>query len=342
MYLVLDPNGSPSPCREKRCNHVDSASGENQVRFQGNRQASHAFKIHAIFPMKINVSAVKTFLYDQLDWFYQYHLRRVPRRHEPALELGSLWHILLEEFTKTGSREEAKNAGQLAVGEATKKIDSPLVISEFEHAAEGLFNLFDAYKERYEFDETLLIESPLETQLLGGPHTLVGRPDRVVRYQGKLWHVQNRTLSDRTVMPVYLAAAERDLHELAYAFLIQRHFKLHQDAYGGTLMNIVRKVSKKKLAEDPDAAFVQEFIPIAPEQVAEAIEDIIQVADDMESIISGRRRAVQNRESDKGRFGNRLSPYFEVRRGRATLYEDSLFEGATSRYDQDSAPAEVA
>jgi hypothetical protein len=287
--------------------------------------------------VKINVSAVKTFLYDQLDWYFQYHLRRVPRRFEPALELGSLWHGLLEEFAKTGSREAAKAWAHMSIEKASVGI-SPEYVDDAEH----MLNLFDAYKERYEFDETLLIEAPLETQLLGGPHTLVGRPDRVVRYQGKLWHVQNRTLSDRTVMPVYLAAAERDLHELAYAFLIQRHFKLHQDQYGGTLMNIVRKVSKKKLAEDPDAAFVQEFIPIAPEQVAEAIEDIIQVADDMEAIVAGRRRAVQNRETDKGRFGNRLGPYFEVRRGRTTLYEESLFEGATSRYDQDSAPAEVA
>lgn len=274
--------------------------------------------------MKVNVSAVKTFLYDQLDWYFAYHLKRVPIRREPALELGTAWHQLMEEFARSGDRAKAK-AG----------------VEPFEEA-EYLLDLFDHYNERFQFDETLLIEAPLETQLLGGPHTLVGRPDRVVRYQSKLWHVQNRTLSDRAVMPVYLAAAERDLHELAYAYLIQRHFKLHPDQYGGTLMNIARKVSRKKLVEDPDAAFVQEFIPIDSAQVAEAIEDIIQVADDMEAIISGRRRAVQNRDSDRGRFGNRLSPYFEVRRGRQTLYEESSFKTTESRYDTDPTVVEAS
>jgi len=264
--------------------------------------------------MKVNVSAVKTFLYDQSDWYFAYVLKRVPRVTSPALQMGTLWHGLLEEFAKTGV----------------------LLDMEYQEQAEHMLNLFDAYRERYEFDETLLIEAPLETVLLGGPHILVGRPDRVVRYQGKLWHVQNRTLSDRTVMSVYLAAAERDLHELAYAHLITRHFKLHLDQYGGTLMNICRKVSKKKLAEDPQSAFIQEFIPISASQVAEAIDDIVQVADDMVAIMEHRRRAVQNRDTDKGRFGNRLSSYFAVRIGSGNLSDEHLFQPSESRYDTEA------
>jgi hypothetical protein len=293
--------------------------------------------------MKVNVSAVKTFLYDQQDWWFAYILKRVPRRPEMALQLGSLWHLLLEELVKTGSREVAEEKARKAVetflGEPNEYM-TPEFVSDYEKSVEHLLDLFDGYKERHEFDETLLIEAPLEVQLLGGPHVLVGRPDRVVRYQGKLWHVQNRTLSDRTVMPVYLAAAERDLHELAYAYLIQRHFQIHADQYGGTLMNIVRKVSKKKLAEDPDAAYVQEFIPIDKHQVALAVEDIIRVADDMVAIIEGRRDAIQNRDTDKGRFGNRLSPYFEVKRGHASISDERLFMASESRYDTEVVEAE--
>jgi hypothetical protein len=282
--------------------------------------------------MKVNVSAVKTFLYDQMDWYYAYVLKRVPRTTSPALQMGTLWHGLLEEFAKTGSRDAAK---EWAFKEIAK--EGVLLDVEYQEQAEHMLNLFDAYRERYEFDETLLVEAPLEVVLLGGPHVLVGRPDRVVRYQGKLWHVQNRTLSDRTVMSVYLAAAERDLHELAYAHLITRHFKLHLDQYGGTLMNICRKVSKKKLAEDPQSAFIQEFIPIAPTQVAEAIEDIIQVADDMAAIVAGIRRPTQNRDTDKGRFGNRLSDYFPVKNGHSTLYDEHRYTAAESRYDTEAA-----
>lgn len=287
--------------------------------------------------MKVNVSAVKLFQWDQTDWYYTYILKRVPRTFAPALALGTLWHVILEDFAKTGSRESAKNAGAEAVSKAVSAHASDPFFNhdEFLSECEHMFNLFDAYKERYQFEKTLMVEAPLEAQLLGGPHILVGRPDRVVRYEGKFWHVQNRTLSDRTVMAVYLAAAERDLHELAYAYLIQKHFQLHADQYGGTLMNIARKVSKKKLAEDPDSAFVQEFIPISQGQVTEAVEDIIQVATDMEDVVNNRRRAVQHRDTDKGRFGNRLSSYFNVKRGSGTLYDDTAFQPASSRYDEE-------
>ena len=246
--------------------------------------------------------------------------------------------IFLEEYTRTGSKSAAKkHAGDKIADMGTETSHSQL--SDFIVEVEHIMSLFDAYKERFQFDETLLIEAPLEVQLPKSPHILIGRPDRVVRYQGKMWHVQNRTLSDRTVMPVYLAAAERDLHELAYAHLISGHFQLHSDGYGGTIMNICRKVSKKKLAEDPDAAFVQELIPINPAQVADAIEDIVQVATDMAAVVEGRRRIVQNRDTDKGRFGNRLSPFFGVRTGRVTLYDDELFKAAESRYDTETVDA---
>lgn len=294
--------------------------------------------------MKINVSQVKTFLNDQLDWYYVYHLRRVPRRPEPALTLGTVWHAMLEELAKGASRDDAKKAGMDSVEAAVQQMQlevhsTPQDVEDLLDDSEHLFNLFDHYEERYEFEQTLLVEDALEMPLPSSPHILLGRPDRVVRYQGKLWHVQNRTLSDRTVMHVYLAAAERDLHELSYAALIQNRFNIPWEEYGGTLMNICRKVSKKKLAEDPNAAFVQEFIPIERNQVDDALADIAQVADDMAAIIQGRRRAVQNRDCDKGRFGNRLSAYFPVRSGRSHIYDDHLYRTATSRYDDEPAVA---
>lgn len=292
--------------------------------------------------MKLNVSAVKTFLYDQQDWYYAYVLKRVPRRPEMALHLGTLWHLLLEEYARSGIKDEAKESGRKHIEALASQLGmepaaNPGFVDEFLDDSEHLFNLFDAYEERQKFDETLAIEGAIEMPILGGPHTLIGRPDRVVRHQGKLWHVQNRTLSDRTVMGVYLAAAERDLHELAYAAMISHHYGEPLSKYGGTYMNICRKVSKKKLAEDPQGAFIQEFIPIDPKQVAEAIEDIAQVADDMASIVTGSRRCVQARETDKGRFGNRLSAYFDVKRGRASIYDDHLFQTSVSRYDSEPA-----
>jgi hypothetical protein len=292
--------------------------------------------------MKLNVSAAKAFLSDQMDWYYAYVLKRIPNRRESALDLGTIWHVLLEQLHKTGSREKAKELARAEVEAICLAVppEQNDWTGEFHRDAEHLMDIFDAYEERVAFDKTLMIEEALEMTLPNSVHVLVGRPDRVVEHNGKFWHVQNRTLSDRTVMPVYLAAAERDLHELAYAAMIAKHFNTGLAQYGGTFMNIARKVSKKKLAEDPQAAFVQEFIPIDPRQVETALFDLVQIADDMQEIMDGVRSPVQNRDTDKGRFGNRLSNYFEVKMGRASIHDDTLFKHAESRYDRE--PATVA
>jgi hypothetical protein len=286
--------------------------------------------------MKLNVSAAKAFLTDQMDWYYAYHLRRVPRGPVMPLALGTVWHVLMENYFSTGSKEEAKIIAQLKITEVMAEERGDWA-HEFQLEAEHLFHLFDFYEDRYAPEETLAIESAIEAPL--GTHILVGRPDTVIRWRGKLWHRQNRTLSDRTLIPLYLQTAERDLHEVAYAGLIAHRYGIPLSEYGGTLMNIVRKVSKKKLMENPDAAFVQEFIPITPQSVLEALGDLEQIATDMEAIIQGSRRAVSNREQDRGRFGNRLSPYFEVKMGRASIQDNWFFRTVPDRYEQE-APSE--
>lgn len=301
--------------------------------------------------MRVNVSAVKTFQTCETDWYYAYHLRRVPRQPQTALLLGTLWHTMMEYLARTHDRDASKRQAVLQVAETTRDLHldpsvSPLFIDSFHKDVEHLYDLFDAYEERFTADETLLVEEALEMPLLrdgiaDSGHSVFGRPDRVVRMQGRLWHVQNRTLSDRTPMAVYLAAAERDLHELAYAALICHRYSIALEEYGGTFMNICRKVSRKALAERPQDAFVQEFVPIAPQQVRRALDDIIVVCDRMTEIAEGRRVPLQNRDSDKGKFGNRLSPYFNVKLGRDRLEDDRLFMNARSRYEDD-VPVEAA
>jgi len=253
------------------------------------------------------------------------------------LALGTVWHILMEYYARTKSKDEAKRQAQMEINEIlveTNDIPQDWV-NEFQNEVEMLFNLFDLYEDRFSPDETLLIEEPIEMPL--GVHTLVGRPDRVIRYQGKLWHVQNRTLSDRTNIPIYLAGAERDLHELAYAAMICHKYGVETAQYGGTLMNIVRKVSKKKLAEAPDAAFVKEFIPIQVDQIQDGIGDLEQIACDMAAIIAGGRRPISNRDQDKGRFGNKLSAYFLVKMGRISIDDDTHFKTVKDRYEPEVA-----
>jgi hypothetical protein len=139
--------------------------------------------------------------------------------------------------------------------------------------------------------------------------------------------MQYKALSDRTSMPVYIATRARDLHELAYAWLIVGKFCIPRE-YGGTYLNVIRKISAKAIKERPDSAFVQELIPISWLQVNDAIEDIQQIADDMEDIMNGVRPLVDNREADTNRYGNVMSPYHEVLYNRASIDDNNLFMDA--------------
>jgi len=296
--------------------------------------------------VRVNVSAVKAFQRSESEWYYAYHLGRVPRRPEKALELGTIWHQLMEAWTLGMTKEEAKRDATIEVARKSRawQLDpaiAPIFIEDFHKEVEHLYNLFDLHEERITPEELLLVERPIEMPLLrtspsSSTHALLGRPDRVIRMQGRLWHVQNRTLSDRTPIAVYLSAAGRDLHELAYAALICHFYNEPLSAYGGTWMNIVRKISRKRLAESPAEAFVQEFIPIDAHQVTMALEDIALVCDRMEEIATMRRRPMHTRDADKVAYGKTLSPYFGVYTGAETIEDDRLFRNAESRYAEDA------
>ena len=282
--------------------------------------------------MKLNVSAIKLFLDDQLDWYYQYVLKRVPLRSTTALDLGTLWHLLMEELAKTGSRDKAKEAARTAFESVPRDHD-------FVKDYEDLLNLFDLYQEP-KFDEILAVEEAISTPVPTTDHVVIGRPDLVVRHNGKLWHKQNRTLSVQVAIPAYLAAASRDLHELVYAKAISEHFGETLESYGGTFMDIARKgLSKKRMIEEPQSAFVQEFIPIDPKEVESAMFDIAQIASDMQEIIEGSRQPYQNRSRDRAGW-RYASDYLSVKRGQADIMDNRLFKHAESRYEKEGVVVE--
>ena len=296
--------------------------------------------------MKLSVSEIRDFQEDEFNWFCRYVRRRVPRRFpDPSLSAGTFWHTLMADFVRHGDKAHALDLATEKMLQLRSDMlafqASSEVLRDFNTQCNALISAFATYHDFVADEETILIEEPLEADLGAGeptpgatPVTLVGTPDRVIRRasDATIWHVQYKTISDRTPIPVFVAMAERSLHELVYSYLIRTRFSLPASQYGGTILNVVRKLSMKALRERPESAFVQEFIPIREEEVDGALRDIRVLAERMEAIRLGRAHPVQNRQLDGGRFGNVLTPYWDVRRGLADLSDDSRFMDLPDRY----------
>lgn len=278
--------------------------------------------------MRVNVSAVKSFQRNPRRWWYEYSLKRIPKTRTVALDVGTAVHRVLADHFLGREMPTALNAGRAYVYDMRQTM---LTHAQFEAAEdlvkewEGLVPLLEAWTSKYEV-QTVKVEEELWKQLPGSEHVLYGTPDRVVRWNGAFWHVQNRTLSGSTPIAPYLRAASLNLHELAYAWLIREHGMI---PYGGTLFNIIRKLklmgAKGKPLHAPEECFVQEFIPLTEDHINAAIAEITRTARAMSDYIAHPPASICTEACVLGRYGNSLCPYFDVCMGEASLEDESLF-----------------
>lgn len=288
--------------------------------------------------MDINISQILDFQRNEMDWYYKYVRKRVPRKRSTALDVGTWFHSLMEFYFK--SRRDhpdgipnpkswaAMEAAKLRIEQSHRYADS-----EFDRITWSLLNDFsDHWDLAFEPTSIHSVEEPFRIQLPSSSHHLIGIPDTTVWIHKKLWHLQHKTTSS-TTMPVYIATAQRWLHELAYAFAISEIADLEPSEYGGTYLNVARKLSAKARLENPRSMFVQELIPLDDRQINHAITDIVRIADRMERIRNNKEQPIQNRLADTNSWGNALSPYFEVNLGLTSLDDDSLFQDLETRYD---------
>lgn len=287
--------------------------------------------------MRVNVSAIKCFQRSPMEWYYRYHLRRVPRRADSYYFLtGRWWHEVMEKFYGSKDTLAIIGFGENLRSEIHDKLldypDGPLVAEKFTDEAQRLLLLLRHMPGRFIPTDTMAVEQALEAPIPGTSHILIGRPDRIIRMHNKVWHLQFKTISDRTSIPVFIQTRERDLHELAYAYLITGKY-CTPDEYGGVFLHAIRKLSRKAIGEKPETAFVEELIPISWSAVTDAMCDIMDLVSDMEAMASGEMRIVQNRDADTNRFGNILSPYYDVYTGRLSISDDKHFMDSPDPYD---------
>ena len=175
--------------------------------------------------MRINISALNKYLECPRKWWYEYVLGRGRTSRSQALADGILWH-------------------QIVSGEVDLPGDAPPWMKP----------AYEAWEDWQETHSDVLIlcrEMTLEAPL--GPHTLFGRLDALVEWEGKLWHLQHKTMAKSRPLDVLIRTQKRSFHEHAYAHLVKHNKPVRASErvngvypaipYGGTILVVCKKIT---------------------------------------------------------------------------------------------------
>lgn len=234
--------------------------------------------------MRTNISAIQTYLECPRMWYHKYILKRGIETDSEALRLGTTWH-------------------QICASERDIELSDP----EWMHAA---LTGFDLWKEDHPEVKFLGVEVEMSCQL--GAHTLIGRLDSLIEWNGKLWHGQHKTTAATTNIPIFSKLISRSFHEHGYRKMVEDKYG---KPYGGTILFIAKKLTDKALSEGK-SPFSVEYLPIHGD-----------LMDDLLVIISNMYRAnlqgeyPQNPDSCGGRFKNHLCDYIDVCEGKMKIEE---------------------
>jgi hypothetical protein len=154
------------------------------------------------------------------------------------------------------------------------------------------------------WDRVEMVETEISKKLAPGLEVF-GRPDAVVMWKGAWWHVQHKTVAAGVPVGVFAAGVRVSLHESIYAGLLRTKYPQVR----GTMLNVVRKISRKRVVEDPNSALHIEFISI-PERMTEMAErDLLSVVARMDS---GNPPTRADRKRCVGVYGNSLCEAYGV------------------------------
>jgi len=279
--------------------------------------------------VRVNVSAVQTYLECPRKWYYKYVRERGIDEDSEALRLGILWH-------------------KVAAGDMEVPLDAP----EWMHRAK---EDFDTWLADHSDVEVLAKETKLETQL--GGHTIFGTPDCVLRWNGMLWHGQHKTISPQTPLDVYKRMVGRSYHEHIYKkMILETYAPCPMDVgipaapapYGGTILMLAIKFTYGPRSKPHGSPFAVEYLGIRDN--AEILGSLSRVIDQMEAspgwpphLVNGLEQLPpQNPDACGGRNKNKLCVYVDTCDGRTPIERMPHFD-PLARYSGDVAsPADPA
>jgi len=231
---------------------------------------------------------------------YEYTLLRGVPSRPLALDVGALAHLALE--AKLRGRES-----YAAVDDYLSTLPPEAAVEVGE--AWGTISPSVALWTPPEDWEILGTEVELEIPC--GRHTIVGRLDAPIRWNDLLWHLQHKTLAAGVPVATFCEQQRTDWHEIAYHAMLRE--AMPTEIVGGTVLNIIRKLSSKRLTESPhDALIPPQYLPRTDALVSEALKDLSQLIDDIEAGSNGTRRIYKQRSACAGPYRNSLCPYKQV------------------------------
>lgn len=266
-----------------------------------------------------------------------FHHRIISRRSTntpmQALELGKLVHLALDRKSKGEPHwlELTVSDSEAAINDAEDtrgQVVATGVHTQLLHLLPHLENW-----QQPQTWETVASELELRTEL--GGHTLAGRLDVLVRWDGALWHLQYKTLGSSQPPHVFAEAQRTDWHESIYQRLVELHYP--EEKIGGTILLIIRKLSKKALSEN-QSPFELHYLTRAAALVDKAWADVERRLDQItkelhwadtqpNEYLSGAEIPIeQTRSACAGRFGNSLCEYKPVCDGKISLDHPSYID----------------
>lgn len=294
-------------------------------------------------PLLLSVSEALALIECPRRWFWRWRLLRVPHRRSPALEGGTLWHLFRHALAVNPPGTDVLSLTQAECDRVADLCEA----NGFSHDASDLRGIMQMIraaapfvKDAYKLD-MIAAESPLEfdTRITyrGRRVFLVGTPDRIDRYHGKLLHHQYKTVGKGIDIDRYIEGSRHSWHENLYPFLIEQEYGELPDLF---CLDIFRKLKPDSIRSTPEKALRQELVPIDAAVQMEVLADFIEVAKRAIDYDAGDRIPWTNPGLDRGRFGNSLDPYFPVIMGEAEITDDTLYTTAAPRYE--SSPDEPA
>jgi len=270
--------------------------------------------------MIFTVSQLKDYLRCPQLSYYAHELRRVPIVDSTAQGVGSIFHGLMALRMKG---ELGNNWSSGPIWSSTSQA------SRDAFCKHRLWIPASFYKIEPQW-ELIQVEQALTSSVI----SLQGRPDSIIKYNGKFWSLQWKTYTND--LPSLLDKVKLSFHEVAYEHLGRQN---GFEPWGGIILGACQKLPAYRMSSDrrtktpvtdPDrvAVFTTHYLTRSLELTAYLTGNLERLLERME-----RDWVHQLRNTDQcfGPFGGSRCPYFEVCHGGQSIESDT-FKTAEPRY----------
>ncbi len=193
--------------------------------------------------MRLNVSAIKTFLACPIKWHYSYVANR-GQEVTRALSFGTEYHENLEHNRLIHRGQNEAERFQLTVG--LRKYRQWLREWDLEFIGTEVPL------------EATLPPSPESSARSAEPVVLFGCLDAIVNYNGAFYHLQHKTCSQSTSVAHFTAKQHRSLHEHVYGWLARQ---AGYEPWGGSIIACLRKTTKRAYSKGSPLFFASIIRP---------------------------------------------------------------------------------